>query len=200
MKRCIYRCRALFAVIAALFVIQSLFAYRADSSATPLLVIEGFTVAYLEGVLLAVMLALRLLVIVLCAQILLCGQTRDYLLALAQMRVPYEICFMTAVGLHFLPILREEAIGIYQAMQLRGVNFRKTALPRRIKSYASLCLPVFVGTLRRADETATAMELRAFRAYPKRTYMRRLRLRCADVVMMLLWTAGVFALFVWFGI
>jgi energy-coupling factor transport system ATP-binding protein len=196
LPRALKRCRALFALIAALFVIQAVFAVRFDPDATPLLTVGGTVVLYKEGALLAAMLALRLLVVVASAQILLEGEMRDYLLGFTQMRVPYEIAFMVVVGLHFLPILREEAVSVYQGMQLRGVRFRKTGPLRRFKAFAGLCLPVFVGTLRRADETATAMELRAFRAHKTRTSMRRLTLRREDAVVMVLWCVAVVCLYI----
>jgi energy-coupling factor transport system permease protein len=192
---CFKRCRALFAIIAALFVIQSVFAFRTDPNAVPLLVIANVPIVYAAGLYLAASLALRLLVIVTAAQILLEGEMRDYLLGLVQMRIPYEIAFMTQIALHFLPILREEAISISQCMQLRGVAFHKTGPIRRMKAFAGLCLPVFVGALRRADETSTAMELRAFRACPSRTYMRRLALKDPDVIVMAIWCVTVTSLY-----
>ncbi|MDR1797121.1 MAG: ATP-binding cassette domain-containing protein [Clostridiales Family XIII bacterium] len=173
------RCRALFVVIAALFVIQTFLSGRGVQA----------------GALFAAVLALRLLVVVICAQLLLEGETRDYLLALTQMRIPYEIAFMVAVGLHFLPILRSEAICVFRGMQLRGARFKRVGPLKALKAYAGLCLPIFVSTLRRADETAVAMELRGFRSGPARTQMRRLALTKKDIAVMAAWAACVFALY-----
>jgi len=79
-------------------------------------------------------------------------------------------------------------------MQLRGARFRGIGLPKTLRAYAGLCLPIFVSTLRRADETAVAMELRGFRARPTRTQMRQLALRGADVAVMAVWAAAVLAI------
>jgi energy-coupling factor transport system permease protein len=193
-RLCVRRCRALLALIVALFVIQAVFAFRGDPAATPLIAAGSLTIATMEGMLLAATLSLRLLIIVVTAQVLLEGDIRDYLLAFVQMRIPYELAFMTMVGLHFLPLLREEALSVYQCMQLRGVAFKGVGLVQKLKAYAKASLPILVGTLRRADEMSVAMELRGLRAYPRRTSMRRLTLRARDVVAMLLWSlwlAGV---------
>jgi energy-coupling factor transport system permease protein len=173
------RCRPLFIVIASLFVIQSLFSAGRG----------------VDGVLLAAALSLRLLLVTVSAQALLEGEIRDYMLALVQMKVPYEIAFMVTAGLHFLPILRDEAMNVYWCAQLRGRAFRKVSIPAKIRAYMSICLPILVGTLRRADEMSVAMELRALRAKPGRTSMRRVTLRGVDVCLMALWVLALAAVF-----
>jgi energy-coupling factor transport system permease protein len=158
------RIRALLLLIAALFVIQTIF-------------------AGMDGLLLAAVLSLRLLVVVLAAAILLEGEIRDYLLALVQMKLPYELAFAVIVGLHFLPILRDEAVNIYCYMQLRGKDFKKLGIAKKLRAYSGLCLPILAGALRRAYETSIAMDLRGFRAMPGRTSMRRLSMRGTDVIL-----------------
>ncbi|MDR0596710.1 MAG: energy-coupling factor transporter transmembrane protein EcfT [Clostridiales Family XIII bacterium] len=213
------RCRTLVALIASLFVIQALFAAPgsygtglgggagggagaaetagAAAMADPALInIGNISLVHISGLFLAAMLALRLIIIVVSAQILLEGEVRDYMLAFTQMRLPYELAFMVVMGLHFLPILRDEAMSTYYCMQLRGVAFRKTSLPKKLKAYAGLCLPVLVSTLRRADETSTAMELRGFRAMGGRTYMRKLVMNRADVAALVLLPAVFVTLFI----
>jgi energy-coupling factor transport system permease protein len=176
------RCRPLFVVIASLFAIQSLFSSGRGA----------------DGVLLAAALSLRLLLVTASAHVLLVVEIRDYMLALTQMKVPYEIAFMVTTGLHFLPILRDEAMNAYWCVQLRGRAFHKVPLPAKIRAYMSICLPILVGTLRRAEEMSAAMELRALRAKPGRTSMRRVALRGADVFLMALWLCALAAVFACF--
>jgi energy-coupling factor transport system permease protein len=208
------RCGALFALIASLFVIQALFASPAagESAAetygsiaaflagngtdVALIRAGGLSLLHPSGILLASALALRLIIVVVSAQILLEGEVRDYLLAFTQMKLPYELAFMVVMGLHFLPILRDEALNAYYCMQLRGVNFKKSNPVARIKAYAGLCLPMFVGTLRRADEMSVAMELRGLRALPGRTYLRRLTMNGTDTAITILWPAAFIAAFI----
>jgi energy-coupling factor transport system permease protein len=165
------RAKAIFVLIAMLFVIQTFF------SGLP----------YPGGLLLAAVLSLRLLVVVLAGLILIEGEVRDYLLALVQMKMPYTLAFMVIVGLHFLPILREEAVNIYCCMQLRGKDFKKIKLTEKVRAYAGICLPILVSALRRADEMSIAMETRGFRSRPGRTYMRHLKMHGADIALTVLW-------------
>jgi energy-coupling factor transport system permease protein len=183
------RVRALFVLIASLFLLQTLFFGWGRESGDALLSVFGVGLVYPEGIVLAAALSLRLVIIVVSAAVLIEGEIRDYMLALLQMRFPYEIVFMVMIGLHFLPILREEAVNVYQCMQLRGREMKKIRLPEKLRAYAGLCLPVLVSTLRRADETSVAMEIRGFRAMPRRTSMRRLTLRKRDVFFLVFWPA-----------
>jgi energy-coupling factor transport system permease protein len=207
------RCRALFALIASLFAIQALFAAPAAGSSVAeiygefaaflagggadaaLIHVGGLSLLHTSGIMLASALALRLLNVVVSAQILLEGEVRDYMLAFTQMKLPYELAFMVVMGLHFLPILRDEALNAYCCMQLRGVDFKKSNPVARAKAYAGLCLPMFVGTLRRADEISVAMELRGLRAMPGRTCMRRLEMNRKDIAVAVLWPAAFITAF-----
>lgn len=130
---------------------------------------------------LGAVLCIRLLIIILSALILLTGEARDYLLGLIQLRIPYEIAYMVLIGLHFFPILKEEALDVYYSVQLRGTEIKKTSLRKKLKIYLNISLPVLAGAMERAKDTSIAMEARAFRAYPKRTYMRKLKLKARDI-------------------
>lgn len=164
-KQC-YQARGILGMVVFLFVLQWIFGGK-------------------EGLLLASMLSLRLLIIVLSGMLLLTGEPRDYLLGLVQMKVPYEIAFMVMVGLHFFPSLKEEALDVYHSIQLRGTEMKKTTLTRKLRTYLKICLPILAGALERARDTATAMEARCFRRHPQRTYMRRLHLRAKDITVMI---------------
>ena len=49
-----------------------------------------------------------------------------------------------------------------------------------------LFFPVVYGAMLKAEQLAVAMEGRGFRAYPERTYLRRLEFNYTDYVLMLL--------------
>lgn len=131
-------------------------------------------------------LAIRLLIIVLSAMILLTGQARDYLLALVQWKIPYELAYMVILAFHFFPILREEALDVYYSIQLRGTELQKCSMKNKLSAYKKMCIPILAGAMERAKDTSVAMEARGFRAYRRRTYMRKLKLKKRDVVLMIL--------------
>ncbi|MGI6721127.1 MAG: CbiQ family ECF transporter T component [Anaerovoracaceae bacterium] len=126
------------------------------------------------------MLCIRLLIVIMSALILLTGEIRDYLLALVQMKIPYELVYMIMTGLHFFPVLREEALDVYYSIQLRGTEMKKASLRSRLKTYLKICLPILAGAMSRARDMSTSMEARAFRSRPTRTYMRHLTMKAKD--------------------
>lgn len=142
--------------------------------------------ALFGNVYMGAVLAVRLLIIVMSAMILMTGHMRDYLLALIQCKMPYELAYMVMLAFHFFPILKEEAQDVYYSMQLRGTELQKTGLRKKLGAFRKMCVPVLVGALERARDTSTAMELRGFRSYNRRTYMRKLKLRKRDIVLMIL--------------
>ena len=168
--------RGLFGLILALFLLQCLFSRSGD----PLLAVSGFTLVTESGFQAAVLVCLRLLIVILSALMVATGESRDYLLALTQCKVPYEIAFMVLAALRFLPMLREEAQDILCAAQMRGLKVKKAGLKKQTAAYIGIVIPVVAGAILRAEQLSIAMEARGFRAMPHRTYMRRLRMRASD--------------------
>lgn len=168
--------RGILGLIATLFLIQCIFNRGGD----PLLIAGGITLVTQNGLDVALLVSLRLAIIVLSALIVLTGATRDYLLAMTQCRLPYEIAFMVLAALRFIPILRDEAQDVLCAVQMRGMRLKNAGLQQQAKIYISIVLPVVAGAIRRAEHLSVAMEARAFRAYTQRTDMRRLSFMTSD--------------------
>ncbi len=132
------------------------------------------------------MLSVRLLIVIMSAEILMTGKPRDYLLAMVQIRLPYELAYMVILAFHFFPILREEALDVSCSIQLRGTELRKIPLRKKLAAYKRICIPVLAGAVERARDTSAAMEARGFRAYRRRTYMRKLKMKKRDIVLTIL--------------
>lgn len=164
------RARYLLALIAMIFLLQCLF--RRDGAA--LLTLGQVTLLTSGGLLTAVEVALRLLIIISSALLALSGALRDYLLALSWFRLPDEVVYMVLAALRFLPLLREEARDVYAAMQMRGCDLAAASWLERGRLYLSLLLPVTAGALHRAERMAMAMEARGFRSQEQRSHWRRL--------------------------
>lgn len=162
----LYQARGILSMVVFLFVLQCIF-------------------GGVDGLILAALLSLRLLIIVMSVLILLTGEPRDYLLGMTQMKMPYEIAFMVMIGLHFFPVLKEEALDVYYSVQLRGTELKKISLRKKLKAYLKICLPILAGALEKAKEMSIAMEARCFCLYPQRTYLRRLRLKATDICIMI---------------
>ena len=173
-------------LIGSVFILQCFFV----RSGEPLLLIGRFTLITTGGFNMAALIFLRFLCIVLSALILLESRPKEYTLALFQMKMPYDIAFSLMLGLNFLPLLREEAINVFYATQLRGAEFKSGSLKKRIALYTKICLPILVNTLLRAKEMAIAMETRGVRAFALRTYLEKLSLKRVDIILIVLYLSG----------
>ena len=184
--------RGIFYMVIGLFVIQSLFV----RTGVPMVTLGDFTLITTGGLEMASTICLRIMILVMSALILLTGETRDFLPAMVQMKLPYEIAFMVMAAVHFLPILKEEALDVYYSVQLRGTEIQKASIPMKIKCYGNICLPILVGAINRAKTMSVAMEARGFRAKPNRTFMRKLKLKTKDIIFLILIPALTILLFV----
>ncbi|MEW6398683.1 MAG: energy-coupling factor transporter transmembrane component T [Bacillota bacterium] len=106
----------------------------------------------------------------------------EYLLRpLRRVRVPaHEIAMMMSIALRFIPTLLEEADKIMKAQTARGADFHSGNVLRRARSMVPILVPLFVGSFRRADDLAMAMEARCYRGGEGRTRLRVLRMGAAD--------------------
>ena len=184
--------RYLFGLVAMLFLLQCVF----NRSGEPLLSVYGSTIVTDSGFQTALLVCLRLLIVILSALVASIGDTRDYLLALTQCKVPYDIAFMVLAALRFLPMLQEEAKDVLCAAQMRGMRTKKTSLKNQSLAYIRIVLPVVAGAIHRAEQLSVAMEARGYRAFPRRTSMRRLCMKLADWVYLAAFCAALAAIFV----
>jgi len=176
LKKVMQPLRKMLPLLLLLFLVQCIFTRQG----APLLTVYGIGIITDMGLNTGLGVMLRIITIIISAMILLSSSERDFLLALVQWKIPYEIAFMVMVGLHFLPILREEALNVYYAVQMRGTELQKISTSQKLKLYTLIMLPIISGAIHRAEQMAISMEARAFRAFPQRTYMRKLRLKKID--------------------
>ncbi|MDD3899508.1 MAG: energy-coupling factor transporter transmembrane component T [Syntrophomonadaceae bacterium] len=175
-----------------LFVIQSIFSPGDEV----LLAIGSVPLITTEGLIMGASVVLRITVVIAAAMLLTTFSSRDFVLGLVQWRVPYELAFMVSIALRFLPIFRDELINVVTAVQLRGVELKKIPWGQKLAMYRRLALPIVYSAMLKAQQLAIAMEARGFRAYPRRTYLRRLEFYWGDYVVMLVFLAGTIILMV----
>lgn len=176
------RMRRLLWVFLAMGVIQSVF----TRGGRPLIELAGVALVTTTGLERGVSIILRILVILVSAGIMTTSNPRDIIQGLYQWRVPYELAFMVAVAIRFLPLMREEAEDTLTALQLRGVRLEELPLRTRIRTYGYLLTPLIAGVLARARQMSLSVEMRGFRAYPRRTSHRTLVLDGRDYLLMII--------------
>lgn len=167
-------------------------------SGAPIFSVANIPFVTVDGIFLSAMLSLRLLILIMSALILLNGEPRDYLLAMVKCKVPYEIAFMVMTGIHFFPLIKEEAFNIYYSVQLRGTEIEKASLRKKLDAYLRISLPILVCAMEKARTMTIAMETRCFRIYPYRTYLRQLKLTRRDTAVLALFPLGTLIGILWF--
>jgi energy-coupling factor transport system permease protein len=154
-----------------------------------------------EGLVLALKLAMRLVLIIISGSlltftttpILLTDGIEKLLSPFRRIGLPaHELAMMMSIALRFIPTLLEETDKIMKAQAARGADFDTGNLVQRAKSFVPVLVPLFVSAFRRADELATAMEARCYRGGTGRTRLRSLEFTSADTWVVLV-TAVFFA-------
>lgn len=156
---------------------------------TPLLNI-GFIHIYAEGIINAILIIIRILLLVIVTSVLLTYTTtplaltdglEQLLTPLRRLHVPvHEFSMMMTIALRFIPTLIDETQKIMNAQKARGANFSSGSLIERAKALIPILIPLFISAFRRADELATAMECRCYTGGDGRTRMNVLHTGISD--------------------
>lgn len=162
---------------------------------------------YTEGIIKAVFMALRVLILIIGTSTLLTYTTspisltdgiESLLSPLKVIKVPvHTFAMMMTIALRFIPTLVEETEKIMNAQKSRGADFSSGGLIKRAKALIPILIPLFVSAFKRAEELATAMECRCYRGDKNRTKLVKLSYRGRDIAFFFLsaiFLAGVIVL------
>ncbi len=157
-----------------------------------LLVKIGFIRIYLEGIINAVLIVLRIMLLITATSVFMTYTTTPLALtdALEQLLAPlkklhvpvHEFSMMMTIALRFIPILIDETQKIINAQTARGADFSTGSIVKRAKALVPILIPLFVSAFRRADELATAMECRCYTGGNGRTRMNVMHSKPKDWV------------------
>ncbi len=149
-----------------------------------------------EGLLRAVQIAVRLILLLLSSSVMtlttspmeITAAIESLLKPLALIGLPiHELALMMSIALRFIPTLLEETDKIMKAQTARGAAFDSGGLMARAKGLVPILVPLFVSAFKRADELALAMESRCYNGGRHRTKYRVMKLALRDII------AGVLA-------
>jgi len=147
-----------------------------------------------EGIYSAVFMVLRIAMLI-CGTFMLTYTTSPISLTdglekllspLKKIKVPvHELSMMMCIALRFVPTLIEETDKIMSAQKARGADFETGSLFSRAKALIPILVPLFIGSFRRADELAVAMECRCYHGGDGRTKMKQLRYAWGDILVLI---------------
>lgn len=165
----------------------------------------GFIEIYEEGLRQGIFISIRFLVLVFMTSILTLTTSPisitdgiEVLLGpFKRVKLPvHELALMMSISLRFIPTLMDETGKILKAQMARGSDIGSGPVKERIKAVVPLLIPLFVSAFKRAEDLATAMEVRGYRGGEGRTRYRRLDWRLLDTLSLVL-LAG-FAALLWY--
>ncbi len=147
---------------------------------------------YTEGIVRAIFMALRVILLIAGTSVLLTYTTspisltdgiESLLKPLKLIKVPVHLfAMMMTIALRFIPTLVEETEKIMNAQKSRGADFTSGGIIKRAKALIPILIPLFVSSFKRAEELATAMECRCYRGDVNRTKLVKLTFRLKDYV------------------
>ena len=145
---------------------------------------------YKEGIIKAVFMSLRVIILIIGTSMFLTYTTspisltdgiESLLKPLKKIGVPVHLfAMMMTIALRFIPTLVEETEKIMNAQKSRGADFTSGSIVKRAKALIPLLVPLFVSSFKRAEELATAMECRCYRGDKNRTKFIELKYKGLD--------------------
>lgn len=151
----------------------------------------GFLKITWEGILFAVEMGTRLILLIVGSSLLtlttspiqLTDGIESLLMPFTKIHVPaHEIAMMMSISLRFIPILLEETDKIMKAQTARGADFETGNIMQRAKAMIPIMVPLFISAFRRAEELAMAMEARCYQGGKGRTRMNKLQYSGRDYI------------------
>ncbi|MHB1651605.1 MAG: energy-coupling factor transporter transmembrane component T family protein [Desulfitobacteriaceae bacterium] len=154
----------------------------------------------LEGIWFSTLLMIRVILLFLSvtwltlatALVSLTDGTESLLSLFKRFKVPAnELAMIGVIAMRFVPTMVDEQEKIMKAQMARGADLDQGNWLKRVKARIPMLIPMFISTMRRAEDMIVAMESRCYRGGGGRTKRKQLKFQALD------WKAiGVLALFV----
>lgn len=107
--------------------------------------------------------------------------------SLNQLGLPYRFAYAVSLTLRYIPDLQEDFGTIRKAQEARGLELsKKASLMARIKGNIQIITPLIFSSLERIDTISTAMALRRFGRYQKRSWYQSTAWSGRDTVVVLI--------------
>lgn len=163
--------------------------FMVKGTADTLLFKAGIFSVYTEGLNIAGLMAIRLILLIVGTSLLTLTTSPieltdgiEKLLKPIGKEMAHELAMMMTIALRFIPTLIDETDKIMKAQKARGADFESGGIIKKAKSLIPLLVPLFISSFRRADELAMAMEARGYRGGNGRTRMKELKFTSRDIV------------------
>lgn len=149
-----------------------------------------FVITY-QGIVNALFLVLRLILLVVATSVLTLTTTpvaltdaiESLLTPLKWIKFPvHAFAMIMSIALRMIPTLIEETNKIIAAQKARGANFEKGGLIQKAKAMIPVLVPLLVNAFHRSEELANAMDARCYSGSKKRTKYKKLVFTYRDIL------------------
>ena len=160
----------------------------------PIILDWKFIKIYEEGLKQGIFISIRFTVLVVLTSILTLTTTpisitdalEVLLNPLKKWKLPvHELALMMSISLRFIPTLMDETDKIMKAQMARGSDMTTGSMKERMNAIVPLLIPLFVSAFKRAEDLATAMEVRGYKGGEGRTRYRKLEWAFRDTLILL---------------
>ncbi|MCO1603358.1 energy-coupling factor transporter transmembrane component T family protein [Desulfosporosinus nitroreducens] len=142
----------------------------------------GILKIYSEALPLAITGLLKASIIVFASmQFFTSASPQEFTLMLMKFKIPYRFAMLVGLSVRFLPLMKAEYISIIDSQRTRGL--RMESAWDNLKGIFPTFLPFLYRSVRRATETALAMELRGYGRTKTRTFTSNIALKPYDTVL-----------------
>lgn len=175
--------------LAVLWIFQILFSGSIYPNSTRILWHWYFLDVRIEGIWFSTLIMVRVIILFLSvtwltlatALVSLTDGTESLLSLFKKFRVPAnELAMVMVIALRFVPTLVDEQERIMKAQMARGADLEKGNWLTKVKSRIPVLIPMFISTMRRAEEMIIAMESRCYQGGEGRTKRKQLKLGTLD--------------------
>ena len=151
---------------------------------------------YSNGIIFAIKMFVRIIVLISTTSVLLSYTTSPIVLTdgieglmtpLSKIGVPvHDFALVMSIALRFIPTLLEETEKIMSAQKARGTDFSTGSLMKRARSLLAVFVPLLASAVRHAFELADAMICRGYRGGKGRTKLNKMKFRFLDFIWLFL--------------
>jgi len=144
----------------------------------------GIVKIYSEAVPLTIIGTLKATIIVFASmQFFTSASPLEFTLMLMKFKIPYRFAMLVGLTIRFFPLMKDEYVSIIESQSTRGLKME--SVWDSIKCLIPTFLPFLYRSVRRATETALAMELKGYGRSKNRTFSSDLSIKNYDFALII---------------
>lgn len=97
-----------------------------------------------------------------------------------------EMALSITMSLQFIPTILQQSNKVIKAQASRGIDFYHTSIIKKIESIMIMFVPIFVLSLKKADNITDIMNIRLYGYYEEKTNYQIKDITILDIVLLLI--------------